>query len=168
MLKDKHKIFADFYLSHFNATKAALDAGYTPSRAAVTAHELLAREDIQQYLSEQFTEMGKTVGITRERVMTEIGRLAFADIRKFYGVDGALKNIRDLDDDAAAALAGVECYEENLKTDDDAEKIVLGVTKKIKTYDKTKALEMLAKHFKIYTDAPINNNVITVGYGKEE
>lgn len=164
-MKEQYKIFADNYLIDFNGKQSAIKAGYSERRAEVTASELLKKEEIQTYLAEQSQKTADILGITRERTMKEIGRLAFVDIRKFYSVDGSLKSIHDLDEESAAALAGVETYEEKIG---DEEKLTIGQTKKIKTYDKTKALEMLAKHFKIYTDAPINNNSITVGYGKEE
>lgn len=102
---------------------------------------------------------GEKLGITRERVLQEIGRVAFGDIRKLFTIDGALKSITDLDDETAAIIASVEVREEeatarDIETD---EKIVAGTVKKVKLWDKTKGLEMLAKHFKLYTDGPVNN-----------
>ncbi len=86
--------------------------------------------------------------------MLEIARVAFSDLRKMFGIDGELKSIADLDDDAAACLAGVEILEETASDPDADEVVRVGQVKKIKVFDKTKALEMLAKHFKIYSDAP--------------
>ncbi len=167
-LNERQKRFCVEYLIDFNATQAAIRAGYSKKTAGSIGHENLKKLDIQNFLSKEIAKTAETLGITRERTMQEIGRLAFVDIRKLYSVDGSLKSIHDLDDDSAAALAGVEVYEEKVSDKESAESIVVGSTKKVKTYDKTKALEMLAKHFKIYTDAPTVNNEITVGYGKEE
>jgi phage terminase small subunit len=157
-LTDKQERFCQEYLVDFNATKAATRAGYSKKTAHSIGSENLTKPEIQKRLAELFEQTGEKLGITRERTMREIGRLAFTDIRQFYTVDGALKNITDLDDDAAAALAGVEVMEEKVSDPDADEVVVAGQVKKIKIYDKTKALEMLAKHFKIYDDAPVINN----------
>ena len=49
--------------------------------------------------------------ITADRVLKEIARPAFLDIRKAFNADGSLKPIHDLDDDTAAAIAGLEVSE---------------------------------------------------------
>lgn len=170
-LNDKQIRFCKEYIAcKFNATQAAINAGYSKKTAAEMGCENLRKPHIQKYLSELIEKDEKRIGldVSRERTLLEIARIAFSDIRKFYTMDGALKPITDLDDDAAAALAGVEVYEEKVSDPDADEVVVAGQTKKIKTYDKTKALEMLAKHHKIYTDAPVTNNNLKFGYGPEE
>jgi phage terminase small subunit len=146
-MADKLVRFCENYLVHLNGAKAARDAGYEPNRARITACELLGREDVQDYISKRQEELMEQTGITQKRVLQEYARIAFSDIRKFYTVDGALKGIRDLDDDAAAALAGVDVYEERTG-DEEAETI--GVTKKIKVFDKVKALDALGKHLGMF------------------
>jgi phage terminase small subunit len=167
-MNDKQIRFCEEYLIDFNATQAAIRAGYSRKTANEQASRLLANVNVSTHLSAMMQETSNKLGITREKVLQEIGRLAFADIRKLYNIDGALKSIHDLDDDAAAILAGVETYEEKAKFNEGEENITLGQTKKVKVYDKTKSLEMLAKHFKIYSDAPINNNNLNFGYGPEQ
>jgi phage terminase small subunit len=80
--------------------------------------------------------------------MQEIARIAFQDARKYFDENGNLIPVQLLDDDAAAALAGMDIDE--LFEYVDGVKMKIGLTKKIKRYDKNKALEMLAKHFKLY------------------
>lgn len=167
-LTEKQKMFCEEYLKDYNGTQAAIRAGYSERSAGQIAGENLKKHEIQQYLSKRFETVANKMQISQERTMLEIARLAYSDIRKFYTVDGALKPITELDDDAAAALAGVEVYEERVSDATADEVVVAGTTKKIKTYDKTKALEMLAKHFKIYSDAPVNNNTLQFGYGPEK
>jgi phage terminase small subunit len=167
-LTEKESRFCEEYPIDFNATQAAIRAGYSEKTAGAIGHENLKKPKIQAKLSEVIQKTGEQLGITRERVMQEIGRLAFVDIRKAFTIDGALKPITEMDDETAAALAGLEVYEEKVSDPGADETVVAGQTKKIKLYDKTKALEMLAKHFKIYTDAPVNNNSIRFGYGPEQ
>lgn len=155
-LTDKQIRFCQEYVSDFNATQAAIRAGYSKKTAASIGSENLIKPDIQDFIKNLVNPIEKQLGISRERVMQEIGRIAFSDIRKLYTVDGSLKAIRDMDDESAAVLASVESYEERVKGGTDEDMPLVGKTIKVKTYDKTKALEMLAKHFKIYTDAPLN------------
>lgn len=163
---ERVKNFCDRYLIHFNGAKAAEEAGYSKKRAKVTACELLATAEVQKYLQGKKKKIAKKLEITQERTMQEIARLAFSDIRKVFNGSGGIIDPKNLDDDTAAIVASVEVFEEFQGRGDEREQI--GETKKVKLWDKTKALEMLAKHFKIYSDAPVNNNTVTVGYGKEE
>ena len=146
-MDDRHIRFCENFLVHLNGAKAAREAGYDAGRARITASELLAREDIQDYIAQRQEELQAEIGITQKRVLQEYARIAFSDIRTFYTVDGALKSIRDLDDDAAAALAGVEVYEERTGQEDVE---AIGSTKKIKVFDKVKALEALGKHLGMF------------------
>jgi phage terminase small subunit len=86
--------------------------------------------------------------LTADRVLEEYRRLAFADIRTFFDADGNLKPIQDLDDDQTAGLASLEVIIKNAEAGD-------GHTDKIhkfKLWDKTRALEALAKHFGLVTE----------------
>lgn len=149
MDNEKHRRFCEEYLIDLNGAQSAIRAGYSEDRARITASELLDREDVQAYLKKRQQEIQEVTGITQKRVLEEYAKIAFIDIRKFYTVDGALKGIRDLDDDAAGALASVESYEEKTG-EEDVE--ALGTTRKIKTYDKVKALDSLARHLGMFND----------------
>ena len=146
-LTDKQKRFCEEYLIDLNATQAAIRAGYSRTSAGQIGEQNLKKHDIQVYLSARQQELQEATGITQKRVLEEYAKVAFLDIRKFYTVDGSLKSIHDLDDISAGALAGVETYEER-QGDDEA--LTIGQTKKIKTYDKVKALDSLARHLGIF------------------
>ena len=74
--------------------------------------------------------------VTRERLLREIGRLAFADPRRLLREDGTMLPLHELDDDTAAAIASVEV--------DEYGKL------KYKLWDKGAAQEKLAKHLGVY------------------
>lgn len=167
-LTDKQKLFCDEYLVSYNATDAARKAGYAKKQAGVIAWQNLQKPLIQEYLQARKAAIQQKLEISQERTMLEIGRLAFSDIRKYFTETGELRPLHELDDDAAAALASVETEEVFDGTGKD--KVQTGLARKIKTYDKTKALEMLAKHYKIFEEKPPGDTNITIqfGYGKEE
>jgi phage terminase small subunit len=144
-LTPKEKLFADEYLIDKNATRAhkAAYCSKSDNTAAVEGHKLLRKPKIKAYISNKLEKVSKKAEITLERVLQEYGRIAFSDIRKIYDENSALKPIADLDDDSAAALAGIEVTEE---TDwKDGNKIVTGLTKKIRIHNKISALDSICK-----------------------
>lgn len=49
-LTTKQKLFIDNYLTHFNATRAAIQAGYSEKTAAVVGHENLRKPNISAHI----------------------------------------------------------------------------------------------------------------------
>jgi phage terminase small subunit len=157
-LTDKQIRFCEEYLIDLNATQAAIRAGYSEKTANEQGSQNLAKLSIQERITELKKERSTRTEITSDRVLQEMARLAFLDHRKFYDENGNLKAIPDLDDDTAAALAGFEQLEEKTGSGD-----VLGFTKKIKTHDKSKVLEMLGRHLGMFEkDNDQQNKNITV------
>lgn len=100
------------------------------------------------------------IGLTAERVLLEMARLAFVDARSFWDDTGNLKPFSELDADQGAALAGFEAIIKNAKAGD-------GITDeihKIKMWDKPRALEMLAKHFGLLTDKVEHSGGIEIAW----
>jgi phage terminase small subunit len=165
-LTERRVKFAYEYVKDFHVTNAAIRAGYSPDSAHVEGSRLLNNAKVQELLAQLTKKQFDKLEITAERTKLEIARLAFADPKKFLNADGTLKNIHELDDDTAAAIAGFE-VEETFEDDPESntpKKRLKVRLKKIKKHQKEKALEMLAKHFKLYSDAPfipINTQPLT-------
>ena len=111
---------------------------------------MLTNADVQNYISEKIKEREKRTDVTQDRVIEELSKIAFLDIRKLYTENGQLKNIADIDDDTAGAISSLETLEEYDGYGDDREKV--GDTQKVKLLDKTKALELLGRHLGIFND----------------
>lgn len=109
----------------------------------------MAKPHVAQAVADLTKQKLEAAGITAQRVMQEIGRIAFLDIRKFYDANGNLKPIHELDDDAAAALSSVDV---EVKWTGKGDEAVPVTTKKIRTVDKMAGLNLLAKHFKLVGD----------------
>lgn len=86
--------------------------------------------------------------ITPERTLLEIARIAYSDVASFFNTDGSIKAPADLNIDQRGALAGFEATIQNNAPGDGKQDLI----HKFKAWDKTKALEMLAKHFGITTE----------------
>lgn len=145
-LNDKQKRFCEEYLVDYNATQAATRAGYSEKTAYSQGHDLLKKPEIVAYIDELKEKTAAKLNITRERVMQELGRLAFFDVRKLYDDNGMPLPLSELDDDTAAAIVGLD-----YATKGNAE-IGTADILKIKLADKKGALELLGKHFKLFTD----------------
>lgn len=86
--------------------------------------------------------------ITAERTMLEIARLAFADRRGVWKIDGSLKPLHEWTPDEAACLEGLEVIKKNAEAGDGH----VDVVHKVKLAAKRDALQILAKHFGLVTD----------------
>ena len=140
-LTAKQEKFCNEYLIDLNATQAAIRAGYSSKTANRIATENLSKPVISQYIQEQRQKTAEKAEITRDKIVNEYAKLAFFDIRKILTVDGGLKDTTEWDDDSAAAIAGLESYDE--KEPDSG--MVLGTVRKIKISDKRAALDSLCK-----------------------
>jgi phage terminase small subunit len=146
VLNSKQLRFIDEYLIDFNASQAAIRAGYSKKTAGSIGFNLLKKAEIQQAIKAKQRELANKAGITRERIVAEVARIAFADVRRLFKSDGTLKPVQEIDDDTAGALAGVDVVETG------GEMPV--ITKKVKLWDKNSALEKLLKHLGMDDGAP--------------
>jgi phage terminase small subunit len=143
-LTEKQKRFCEEWMIDMNSTQAATRAGYSARTANEQGARLLANVSVQGYINELRKKLSKKLEITQERVLKEYARIGFSDIRGYYNEDGSLKKITDLDDDAAAAIAGVE-VDELWEPDGDGGRKQVGETKKVKRWDKRAALDSICK-----------------------
>lgn len=152
-MTDAQKRFCDEYLIDLNATRAykvAYSRCKKDETASVNGSKLLRNTKVQEYISRKQKEIEKRTEVTQDRVIKELAKIAFLDIRKLYTDNGQLKNVADLDSDTAGAISSLETLEEYDGYGDDREKI--GDTQKVKLLDKTKALELLGRHLGIFND----------------
>lgn len=171
---ERYEAFCRNYVQHFNADQAGQQVGFARAYGAA----LIANEPEIAHRIQELSEMQlKAADITAERVMLELGRIAFADIRQIFDEQGALLPIHEIGDDAAAALAGIE-IEQTVQSDgfEYVTDLITGKrTKqkrykqvriaKVKRYDKNSALTTLAKHYKIIGDEGDGINALASALG---
>jgi phage terminase small subunit len=149
-LTPKQERFVLEYLSDLNATQAAIRAGYSPHTSNEQGARLLANVSVAAAITRGKQAQAERTGLTADRVLQEIARLAFVDMRKLFEADGSVKPIHTLDDDTAAALAGLEVDE--LYEGLEGERHSIGQTRKFKLWNKTENLKLLAKHLRLLVD----------------
>jgi phage terminase small subunit len=149
-LTDKQMRFIAEYLIDKNATQAAIRTGYSEKTARVQGSRLLTNADIQHEIQRQISADLKEFQIDRTTVLQELLRIATSDIRELFDENGMVKPVHSLSDEAARAISAIEV--EETRSYGNEEQGMKIHTKKIKFWDKNKALENLARHLKLLTD----------------
>jgi phage terminase small subunit len=151
-LTPKQMRFVDEYLVDFNATQAAIRAGYKAKTAHVIGAENLRKPKIAEEVARRQKDLQKRTEVSQERVVKELARIAFADVTDYAYVmqaiierDGVkvpvesavIKETCDLTDDQRAAIASIKQGANGVE---------------IKLHDKIKALELLGRHIGMFND----------------
>ena len=147
--EDRRARFVEAYLSNGgNATDAALQAGYSAGGAAKQGYRMSKDPAILSMLDIRRANVCQKLEISTERILQERARLSFFDVRKLFDKDGQPVPIHELDDDSAAAIAGLEVVEQFEGSGDDRK--FVGYLKKYKLSDKGASLTALEKHLGMY------------------
>lgn len=133
----QQKIFCEMLVAmgpYAKAVKAAMRAGYKVPEKSVG--DLMVKPEIIAYIEELRIGARMRNNITVDDLINEIAKIAFFDIRTCYDEFGQVKQIQDLDDIAAAAVA-----EANTETKNSIAGMVTET--KIKVRDKLAAINAL-------------------------
>ena len=159
-LTERRKRFILSYCNTLSATKAAKEAGYSHRTAGVIGHELLKIPEIRVEIDTILAEQKKKLEISPNKVLQELAKIAYQDVRKLFRTEidettgkkvRVLTPIEELDDNAAAAISGVEVeklYQHFAKGGAEER----GTVTKVRTRDSVAALTVLARHLKLLTD----------------
>lgn len=152
-LSGKQQIFVDEYLKTKNATRAALAAGYSERSATEIGYENLRKPHISKVIAEHFAEsaMGK------EEVLARLADQARGTLAPFIrqSTDGENIGIDLSSDEAKANLHLIKKISQRrtVRTKGEDEEIE-DTTLSIELHDPQAALNILAKHHNLFSDAP--------------
>lgn len=149
-LPPKQLRFVQEYLLDLNATQAAIRAGYSAKTADVTGPRLLGNAGVRAAVDAALAKRAERLEVKQDTILRELLRIGLVDIRKAFDADGNLLPIHQLPEDVARALSGVEVDE--LFDGQGEHRKSIGVTRKVKFWDKPKALELLGKHVRLFAD----------------
>lgn len=142
-MTDKQKRFVEEYLIDLNATQAAIRAGYSPKTANEQGNRLLTNVSVQTELNKQMAKRSKRTGVTQDRVVRELAKIAFLDMTQVVDSYGRIR-----DDAAPEDRACIESIKYKSSSSDQGE----SVEREVKVASKLKALELLGKHLGMYSD----------------
>jgi phage terminase small subunit len=167
-LSHKQNRFVAEYLVDLNASQAAMRAGYSRKRAAQSGYELVRKAAVAEAVATAQTDLAGKIGVPVERIVTELARIGFADIRdivQWRSVPAAsdmdegetnpraisvveVKNADELTPHAAAAIAELSLQPSG------------GV--RVKLHDKRAALVDLGKHLGMFAERREQASSVTV------
>lgn len=140
----RERAFVSEYLIDLNAYAAAVRAGYAPSTARNAASWIdearPAKPKVRELLEKQMAERSKRTGVTADRVILELARIAFANVTDVVNVNTG-RVLEDANREDTAAIAGIR-----MKNGENFTEV------EVKFADKLKALELLGKHMGMWVD----------------
>ena len=156
----KQKRFADEYIISGNATEAAIKAGYAKKSARVTASKLLTNANISEYIKSRMEELQDEKILTQKQVLVMLSEIASGQAKETMVVT---TKIAQLIPDAKTGKS-VKVYNE----------VPQLVEYPTKNSDRNKALELLGKNYRLFTDK-VEQTVdfdgslnITIDYGEDD
>lgn len=119
-LRAKHQFFVDAYLcdnvdERFNATKAAIKAGYSEKAARQVASRLLTNANIKAYIEQKMSEAAEKIGLTQEKVLENIKEIVERCMQREPVLDENGKPTGEYKFNAHGALKGLELIGKHLK-----------------------------------------------------
>jgi phage terminase small subunit len=156
----RHELFVQAYARSLNATQAAVEAGYATPSARKRGWRLMRRPEIRNAVARLQEQRLSDENISAARTLEELRRVAFADIRGVFDAEGRLKPVADWTPEQGAAVAQCEVIWGDADLGHHRRDRVV----RVRTWDKVKALELLAKHFALLADKTEVSGSITISW----
>lgn len=170
MMTPKKQLFVDAYLVEPNATKAAIAAGYAEKTARQAGSRLLTDSDIRAALALANEKRAEKAGVSAARVIAELAKIGFADIRKLVRWRSNV-TVMGADPDTDEPVMNV-CNEvvltDSHQVDDDTAGAIAEISQskdgalKVKLHDKLGALEKLGKHLGLFQEPEAPPAVVVI------
>jgi phage terminase small subunit len=165
-LTPRQQLFVREYLVDLNATQATIRAGYSEHCASEMGYENLRKPQIMAAIDSAFMELG---GITRSRIVDELGAIAFSDISNIVNWEDKNLDLRPGDiaviegEEVKASTEGITRIIRSkarilasANIDPSIRRVIAEVSQtdrnslKVKLYDKIAALDKLARALGMY------------------
>jgi phage terminase small subunit len=147
-LSERERRFVQEYIIDLNMTRAAVAAGYSDKAPTSVAYKVMQKPAVQKAIQNAIKDREDRTKVTADKVVKELALIAFVDIRKIFSDDGSLKDISEIDEDTARAIAGIDV--EELWEGHGSDREHTGNLHKVRMNDKLKALELLGRHLNIF------------------
>lgn len=160
-MTDKQTRFVEEYLIDLNATQAAIRAGYSPKFADREGHKLVENSRVQEAIDKAKAERSRRTGINQDRVIQELAKIAFVNIKNVVADDASI--LADASPDDLAAVESVKVKTIPTKHGD------MGVEREVRLSPKLKALELLGRHLGMWKDkVDLNIQVPVIFEGEDD
>ena len=126
--------FVTEYVISGSAALAARNAGYSEKWADRAGHKLVENDRVREEINRQVRESLSHRNVTKERVLTELARIAFADLADLASWEAGAFKIKDASEIGEGKTAVIQ--EMRIRSGQNSEI-------KIKLFDKVRALGIL-------------------------
>ena len=143
-LNAQQKRFVEEYLVDYDGSAAYRRAGYEPSNdnaCSAAASRLLRQVTVQDAINESLKAQTDKARLTVERIVREIAFIATADIASAFDDEGRLLPVQQIPEPVRRAISS---YEE--------EETLTGMKRKIRFWDKGKALDQAGKYLGMFLE----------------
>lgn len=138
-LAPKVQQFINEYRLDGNGKQAAIRAGYSPKTAENQASRLLRNAQVAEAIRQHQEQLRVKSGVNAERVVEELARIGFADVRRVFKANGQLLDPKDIPEDVSRAIASIE-----VTTTEGGKRKPAETTTRIRFWEKPKALHTMA------------------------
>ena len=141
-LNPRQRLFVKEYLVDLNARQAAVRAGYNKNGAHTHGSRLLNNAIIAKEIEEGLQKRLKRIDVTADRVIEELARIGFSDVRDVLTWSSNQANLIDssaMEDEAASAIESISIKDTEY-----------GMDYRIKMHSKITALRALGEHLGIF------------------
>lgn len=162
-LTEKQGLFCIYYIKSFNATQAAIKAGYAPESAHVEGSRLLRNAKVAKEIRRLKGDMQQAIFIDSMDVLNKYIQIAFADITDFVEFGTYERQDRDKEGNPLYDTNGnPETHTVSFVDFKDYESVdgtIITEIKQgrdgisVKLADKMKAMDMLTKYFDLLSEA---------------
>jgi phage terminase small subunit len=151
-LNDRQKLFVLEYVKDFNATQAAIRAGYSVDTARQIGCENLTKPNIKEAVDDLKQEIWNNRHKQIGRIWNEHESIALQKADDYIEWDGETVRIKPFDGIDTRPVSGIKIKQIETKSKNTDDKIVDTEIIEIKFYDKQKSLDSLAKMAGIIVD----------------
>lgn len=141
-LTEKQEQFCHEWLIDFNATQAAVRAGYSKDTAYAIGWENLRKPEIKARIAELRKDIDTRNNNLTQRIIDELSKIGFSNIQDFIDGGNEITDLTEIDREQASAVSSVKRSITEFGTDEN------GGTKTVvemKLHDKLAALEKLGR-----------------------
>lgn len=148
-LTEKQKKFIEeYFVNDFNATKAAIAAGYSEATAYSQGQRLLKNVEVDREIKRRCQEISAEYPLLRKRILNKLQKIAFSDLKDYLSYKTVKTEIANIEGESILGYKTVI----DVMDSDNADTSVLSEVQetrdgfKFKRLDPLKALELLGKY----------------------
>jgi phage terminase small subunit len=141
------ELFCKEYLVDLNFTAAAIRAGFSKRSAAQLGWQQMEKPQVKARVKELMDKRSNEVEINAEWVLRRLSYIADVDLKDAYDKDGQLLRLSEMPENLRRAVSSLDVYENFL------DGVEVGETKKLRMFDKVRALEQIGRHLGMWNDS---------------